>query len=164
MAQSWERLLFAHWEVDPALLQPVVPAGLELDTRDGAGWVGVTPFRVVGLRPRGVPPFRPFSTFLETNVRTYVSRDRRPGILFLSLDASSLAAVAAARAAYRLPYYLAEMSLAERAGGIDYAPRRRRPARRHALDVGYVARGDARPAAPGSLEHFLVERYCLYAA
>ena len=46
MGQSWERLLFAHWRVEPALLRQLVPRGLGLDLHEGAGWLGVTPFRV----------------------------------------------------------------------------------------------------------------------
>jgi uncharacterized protein len=164
MGQTWERLLFAHWEVDAALLGALVPPGLELDTYEGRAWIGVTPFRVVGLRPRRLPPVPRLSTFLETNVRTYVTRDGRPGILFFSLDASSLAAVAVARATYRLPYFPAEMRLSEHADAIDSSTRRRGPGRRRAFAIGYRVQDDVAPAEPGTLEHFLVERYCLYAA
>ena len=48
MAQTWEHLLFAHWPVDGL----DVPPGLELDRFDGQAWLGITPFRVSGLRLR----------------------------------------------------------------------------------------------------------------
>lgn len=32
MTQSWEKLLFAHWPIEPHLIQSKIPAPLELDT------------------------------------------------------------------------------------------------------------------------------------
>ena len=49
MAQTWERLLFAHWPVAAERMQDLVP-GLQVDTFDGRAWLGVTPFVVTGLR------------------------------------------------------------------------------------------------------------------
>ena len=110
MGQTWYSLLFAHWAVRPEALRPLIPQPLELDLRDGQAWLGVTPFVVGGLRLRGTPPLPWLSRFPELNVRTYVDYGAHPGIYFFSLDAARLAAVAAARRAYRLPYFHAEMS------------------------------------------------------
>lgn len=162
--QTWENLLFAHWRVDAEQVRALVPSRLSLDTHDGSAWLAVTPFRVSGLRLRGLVPLPLLSSFLELNVRTYVTAGDKPGIYFFSLDAASPWAVEAARRLYRLPYHHARMSAAERAGWIEYASARRswdehRP---------FVFRGRYRPtgeifeAKPGSLEHFLTERYCLY--
>src|SRR3954451_15209810 len=72
MAQSWLDLLFAHWAVPAEVLRPHVPAALSIDTYDGGAWLGITPFEVSGLRPRGMPPVPRLSRFPELNVRTYV--------------------------------------------------------------------------------------------
>ena len=161
-AQTWEDLLFAHWRVSEDALRDHVPLRLELDTFDGSVWLGVTPFRVAGLRLRGLPPLPALSSFPELNVRTYVTRDRKPGIWFFSLDADSRLAVEGAKATYRLPYFRAHMSAARRAGWIEYE------SHRAGGDAVFVARyrgeGDFFRPEPGSLEHFLTERYCLYAA
>jgi uncharacterized protein YqjF (DUF2071 family) len=164
MGQTWEHLLFAHWPVSHGVLRPLVPSGLELETFEGSAWVGVTPFRVSGLRLRGFPPAPRLSTFLELNVRTYVSRDGRPGIWFFSLDAASRLAVQAARRLYRLPYHLATMRAEPRGDWIHYESARRDGGTRPFVFSGdYRARGTPRTAPPGSREHFLAERYCLYA-
>jgi uncharacterized protein YqjF (DUF2071 family) len=164
MGQTWEHLLFTHWPVSDAVLSPLVPSGLELDTFEGSAWVGVTPFRVSGLRLRGFPPAPRLSTFLELNVRTYVSRDGRPGIWFFSLDAASRLAVRAARRLYRLPYHLATMRAEPRGDWIHYESARREGGPRPFVFSGdYRGRGTPRAAPPGSREHFLAERYCLYA-
>ena len=89
--------------------RPLIPEVLELDLRDGQAWVAVTPFRITGLRMRGLPPLPGSSNFLELNVRSYVRYQNRPGVFFFSLDAASLLAVMGARAGYHLPYYYARM-------------------------------------------------------
>ena len=60
---------------------------------------------MTGVRLRGTPAVPWLSAFPELNVRTYVTCGRKPGVWFFSLDASSALAVAAARAAYKLPYF-----------------------------------------------------------
>jgi uncharacterized protein YqjF (DUF2071 family) len=163
MAQTWLDLLFAHWRVPAEALRPHVAAALPIDTYDGTAWLGITPFEVSGLRPRGLPPFPRLSRFPELNVRTYTTLDGKPGIWFFSLDAKSAAAVAGARFTYRLPYYHADMEIERRDGGLRYRSQRvissGPPA---ALRARYEPTGPAAPPAPGTLEHWLTERYCLY--
>jgi hypothetical protein len=120
----------------------------------------VTPFVVTGLRARGLLPLPLASSFRELNVRTYVTRDGKPGVWFFSLDASSLVAVAAARRLYRLPYFPAEISVRRRGDEILYDCSRDDG---KAFSATYRPDGATFNAESGSLEHFLTERYCLYA-
>jgi uncharacterized protein YqjF (DUF2071 family) len=161
MGQTWEDLLFAHWAVPEEALRRHVPADVELETHDGRAWLGITPFRVTGLRLRGTLPLPRVSSFLELNVRTYVTRDGKPGIWFLSLDASSQLAVEAARRTYRLPYFRARIAAARRGGWIEYECARTEEGGR-VFSGRYRPVGERFEAAPGSLEAFLTERYCLY--
>jgi uncharacterized protein YqjF (DUF2071 family) len=160
MGQTWDDLLFAHWRVPAAAVREHVPAGLEVDEFDGSAWLGVTPFVVTGLRARGLVPLPLVSSFLELNVRTYVTRDARPGIWFFSLDASSQVAVAAARRLYRLPYFRATITCRRRNGRVVYDCARDDG---KAFSGSYEPTGPVSVAQPGTLEHFLAERYCLYA-
>jgi uncharacterized protein YqjF (DUF2071 family) len=163
MGQTWEDLLFTHWRVPPELLEPRLPQGLALDTFDGAAWLGIVPFRLSGLRLRGLLPLPRMSSFLELNVRTCVTAQDKPGIWFFSLDASSSFAVEAARRTYRLAYHRARMSETRRGEWIAYeCARSEEPGR--AFSARYRPVGEAREPKPGSLEAFLTERYCLYAA
>jgi uncharacterized protein len=158
--QTWRDLLFAHWPVPPEALRPAVPAELPVDTFAGSAWLGITPFAVSGARPHGTAPVPGLSGFLETNVRTYTTVGGRPGIWFLSLDAASALAVLGARRGYRLPYFRARMH-ARRAGDrTEYTTTRERPPA--ALALAYAPTGPVFQAAPGTLEHFLTERYRLY--
>jgi uncharacterized protein len=160
MGQTWDDLLFVHYRIPLQRLRELVPEGLQVQEHSGSGWVGVTPFAVTGLRARGLPAFPLVSSFLELNVRTYVIRDGKPGIWFFSLDASSQIAVEAARRFYRLPYFRARISLAQRGEKIAYDCSRDHG---KAFSAAYASDGDVFRAEPGSLEQFLTERYCLYA-
>jgi uncharacterized protein len=171
MHQSWHHLLFLHWEVPAAELQALLPPGLDLDTHEGIAYVGLIPFTLSGVRPAGVPAMPGLSTFHEVNVRTYVHRNGRdPGVWFFSLDASSMLAVTAARAAYHLPYFNAAIDFnasGEPLPVVDFQARRddsrgAMPANAH---IRYrPVEGAVQPARPNTVEHFLMERYILYAA
>ena len=157
-AQSWIDLAFLHWRVDADELRKLVGASVELDTYDGEAWLGVTPFLLADFRLRGIPPVPRLSTFPELNVRTYVTRDGKPGIWFFSLDAASTLAVEGAKRLYRLPYHRARMTCRRAGGGVQYESARAGAA----FSGTYRGAGDLFRAEPGSLEAFLTERYCLY--
>src|SRR5690348_5636242 len=89
MAQNWEDLLFAHWPVPMEAMRALVPRGLNLDTFEGQAWIGIVPFRMSGVRLRGLPPMPGLSAFPELNVRTYVKSGGKPGVWFFSLDAAN---------------------------------------------------------------------------
>ena len=160
MGQTWDDLLFAHWRVDAAVLHDLIPEGLAVDEHDGSAWLGVVPFELTGLRARGMYALPFVSSFRELNVRTCVTRDGKPGIWFLSLDASSQVAVELARRLYKLPYFNARISLERRGGRIVYECVRNE---RKTFSASYRGLAQPVPPKPGSLEHFLTERYCLYA-
>jgi uncharacterized protein len=158
-AQTWVDLAFLHWRVDEDAVRTLVPAGLELETFDGAAWLGIVPFLLTGLRLRGLPPLPGLSTFPELNVRTYVTRDAKPGIWFCSLDAASTWFVEGAKRIYRLPYRRANMRCERVSEGVQYESAREGAD----FSARYRGDGDLFHAEPGSLEWFLTERYCLYA-
>jgi uncharacterized protein len=162
MTQTWHDLLFAHWPVDEVLVRARVPRELPLDTWDGRAWLGVVPFRMANVAPRGVRLPSVLSAFPELNVRTYVTRGGRPGVYFFSLDASSLPAVAGARTVFGLPYFLADMQLRRDGASVEYRSRRRWSERPAGFDARYAPITDPSPPARGSFEYFLTERYCLY--
>jgi uncharacterized protein YqjF (DUF2071 family) len=159
--QTWHDLLFAHWPVAASVIRPLVPGWLNIDEYGGTSWVGVVPFRMTGVTLHGVPSLPVLSHFPEMNLRVYVERDGKAGVWFISLDATRLAAVWAARRFAHLPYYLARMNVTADGDSVVYSSERRD-------DSGVAFAGTYRPigpvhrSAPGSLEHFLTERYCLY--
>ena len=159
MGQTWERLLFAHWPVAPEQLEKVVPPELPLDVVDGQAWIAVTPFRVNAFRLRFTYPLPLISGFPEINVRTYVTVGGRPGIYFFSLDTSNRLAVEAARRVFRLPYFHARQHMDRTAFETERTQGDGPPA---AFRASYHPVGEPFQPRPGSIEHFLTERYCLY--
>ena len=159
----WVDLAFLHWPVPPEQLRELIPAALELDLRDGAAWVAVTPFRMTRVRPFGVLPVPTATDFPELNVRTYVRHAGRAGVWFFSLDAASWVAVLGARMLTGLPYYFARMRQQPTTDGVVYESAREHygaPAAR--FRARYAPSGDVFRADPESLEYWLTERYSLF--
>ena len=111
MRQTWSELLFAHYPISLDILRKLVPDALPLDSHNGMGWIGVVPFRMSGVRLRGLPPIPGTDRFPELNVRTYVKLDDKPGVYFFSLEAANLLAVMGAKTTYHLPYWYADMTM-----------------------------------------------------
>ena len=170
MTQRWNDLLFAHWPIAADAMARLLPPGLEVDTFDDYAWVGVVPFwmdqvriRAIGQRSIVIPSTGEFS---ELNLRTYV-RSRLTGlrgVFFFSLDAASALAVLGARAIFHLPYFLASMQRGnDPDGAIHYRSLRIFPSRGVRFEARYRSLDPTlAPGAPGTLAHFLTERYCLF--
>jgi uncharacterized protein len=155
--QSWSDLLFAHWPVPAATLRPHVPPALVIQEMEGSAWLGVVPFLLTGLTVRALPWG---ATFREVNVRTYVERDGKAGVWFFSLDADSGLAVWGARTFLNLPYRRARITMTRDGDDHLYEAHRRDGGAR--FSARYRPAGAVRHPLPGTLEHFLTERYCLY--
>lgn len=170
MRQRWNDLLFAHWPIPVSQMAALLPAGLEVDTYDGFAWAGVVPFwmdevasRVIASTTITVPTT---GTFPELNLRTYVRSQVSglSGVYFFSLDCASALAVLGARTLFHLPYFPASMSYKEDVQKIQYLSRRLLTRKNVRFEGSYRSVG-AVPAGvsqPGSIEHFLTERYCLF--
>lgn len=153
-----------HFAAAPESLAHLIPEGLDVDThRDSAGresaWIGIVGFRIEGTRTRFGPPLPWLGSFSELNVRTYVRHPQiGPGVLFLSLDSPRTLTNLAANRWFRVPY-IHSFVRHSRAGNriVCEAVRFRDPA----IKTKIVATlGEPLPpSVPGSLEHFLTERY-----
>jgi uncharacterized protein YqjF (DUF2071 family) len=142
--------------VDPAVVAPHLPEGTRPDVLEDRTYVGLVPFRMVGLglgRGHALPWA---GTFLETNVRLYsVDRTGRRGVVFLSLDADRAVVVPAIRALVGAPYRWARMDLSRTRDTVTYEARRRvgdRPRSRVVVRVGA-------PREPTALDDFLTARW-----
>ena len=162
--QTWDKLLFLHWPIPAEQLRPLIPSRLAIDTFDGTAWIGVIPFTFWGTRPPLLPAVPLISSSHELNVRTYVHLDGVPGVWFFSLDAANPLAVLGARIGFALPYFQALMKLDEEGQAIRFSSRRVHPGAPAADFAATWTGGEPMPELePGTLDFFLVERYCLYA-
>lgn len=161
LRQNWHDLLFAHWPIAASKIRHLIPRPLEIQEFDGTSWVAAVPFRMSGVMHRPLPDLPSISAFPELNLRLYVTYENKPGVWFVSLDAANSLAVWGARTFYHLPYFRADMELSERANGIQFRSRRRKP--NVEFQAHYRPTSTPYRSTPGTLEHFLTERYCLYA-
>jgi len=165
MIHGWNTLTFLHWRYDPAVIQALMPPGLDVEVFDGSAWVGLVPFEMRVTPPRGgAVPWA--SNFPETNVRTYAKApDGSTGVWFLSLDAARLGAVVVARTTYRLPYFWSKMHVSRVGSIVTYQSRRRWPGPVGASSAVAVDVGEAFDADElGDLDHWLTARWRLYSA
>lgn len=164
----WEQLVYLHWDVDPDEVARLLPAGLTPEVIEGRSWVGLVPFRMAGIRlatpgARSLP--LPWSTFAETNVRTYViGPDGGRGVYFHSLDVPFVAPTAVARLGFRLPYCTSTMLLEQRGSRLGALAQRRWPrpsdvvTSRVIVDIGDVVT----PQQRTTLDVALSARWALY--
>lgn len=185
----WANLLFLHWPVRPAAIAAFLPPGVEVDTFGGDAFVALVPFRMEETRFAGVPNLPGLSMFYECNVRTYVKVGPLKAVWFFSLDAQTLLPVLGGRWLWNLNYIHSGFTVRHTAESTDYTVHRETgawPLRSLATfdnvagmasagqDAGAAvpslmastrivwSPGQALPATrPGSLEHFLTERYYL---
>jgi hypothetical protein len=158
--QTWHDLVFLHWPVAASTLRPLVPEPLEIHHYGGRAWVAVTPFWMSGVRLRNWPDLPWLSHFPELNVRTYVTFRGKPGVWFFSLDAGNRLAVTVARRWFHLPYMHARMRVRQVEERVEYCSVRGDGT---TFEASYGPIGPPARAEPGSLDHWLTERYCLYA-
>ena len=164
LRMRWCDLLFAHWRVEAEALRRLVPGGLELDLFDGQAYVGAVPFTMEGVSPRLFPNVPGLHRFPELNLRTYVKAVGKPSVWFFSLDAGQRVAVRVARRFFHLPYFDAKFQIDHKSESVEYsAVRTHRGAPKAAFAANYRPIGPPYHSAPGSLDSWLTDRYCMSA-
>ena len=165
LTAEWNNLLMLNYAVDPALLQRFVPAGTELDTFEGNTYVSLVAFEFNRSRLLGFPiPFH--QAFEEINLRFYVRRSSRRGVVFIRELVPKQAVATIARLAFNENYTCVPMSHritthpqnntveAEYAWGSDH--------KRSFMRI--KAEGSSFLPPDGSLSQFITEHYWGYAA
>lgn len=159
-SQRWSDLVFLHWRVDAAEVAPLLPSGLTPDVHDGSSWVGLIPFVLDRATVFGSPPVPYLGDFVEINVRLYaVDGEGRRGVVFVSLDASRLAAVLAARVLFALPYVWSRTTLERDGDRLEFHGRHHTGA--HA-STRIVARAASAPVVDDATADFLTARWALF--
>jgi uncharacterized protein len=160
-SQRWRDLLFCHWQVPAAALQAHIPTGLQLDTWQDTAWVSTVSFRLQDVRRRWLPALPPMAGFLELNLRTYVRFEGEPAIYFLRIHAGKRSVVFLTRRLIPLPYFFAHITYTRQAG--DYCFDCRARTNGGTFTAAHSSSEPQSGAVGGSLDAWLLERYCLYA-
>jgi len=172
LTAEWRKLIMAQYAVDPAVLQPYLPGGLELDVYGGQSFVSLVGFLFDRVRLKGVPV--PWHTrFEEVNLRFYVKRVLpdgavRRGVVFISEIVPKPAITLTARALYGEAYRTAATRHLWRTsaqGELDMSYSWQLPRPRRSNKWQHVSvQADAAPVdiAAGSMEEFITEHYWGY--
>ena len=165
LQQRWSELAYFHWPYEPGAVQRLLPAGVRVDTFDGAAWVGLIPFEMRDVRLGPMPPMPRLGSFIEVNVRTYVTDGRgRRAVWFFSLDVPRSAVVAVARSVFGLPYCWANADHVVDGDRHRYRIERRWPHRaRPTADIRWRVGSPLDEHETSALDDFLVARWALVA-
>lgn len=161
MGQRWKDAVFLHWRISVEQAAGYMPPGVVPDVFDGSAWVGIIGFQMqeasLGTGP-GIPYF---GTFTEINVRLYSREpDGTRGVVFVTLDATRLAVVLAARTA-GIPYvwsHATYLPAKANSAAVGYSVRRFRGGARS--DFAVIPDFDA--TAEDSLSVHLTARFGLH--
>lgn len=160
--QSWNELLFVHYRIDVKDIRHLVPKQLKLQEFDGSSWIGVVPFAMNKVMRRPFLALPWFSYFLELNVRLYVEYEGKPGVWFLSLDATNPFVVWAGNKFFYLPYKNAQMRTFKKGEVTYYSSIRKSSVEPAEFEIQYKPTSGVFYSKPNTLESFLTERYCFY--
>ncbi len=109
LTAEWKNLLMLNYNVEPSLLEPFVPAGTVLDQLAGKTYVSLIGFEFNATRVFGrAVPFH--QSFEEVNLRFYVRRGERRGVVFIRELVPKIAVAAIARIAIGEKYSSVPMS------------------------------------------------------
>jgi hypothetical protein len=162
LSAKWENLIMANYAVDPQLLIPYLPAGVELDYHDGKTYVSLVGFLFKNTKLFSVPiPL--LGTFEEVNLRFYVKRTEgssvKRGVVFINETVPYKAVAWMANKLYKEHYTavptksqfkidskLKHIAYQWRAAGIWNT-------------ISVVAKNEVLPMKPGSIEEFIFENY-----
>jgi len=109
LTADWNNLLMLNYAVDASLVQPFVPAGTELDLFEGRTYLSLVGFEFNRSRILGfAAPFH--QAFEEVNLRFYVRRSSRRGVVFIRELVPRYVVAAIARFAFKENYSCVPMS------------------------------------------------------
>lgn len=161
--QRWDYMLFAHWPVPAHFLAEYIPPAFEVDLFQNKAWLSFVPFFARNTRLRGFPRFPFYHSYLELNLRTYVTYKGVPGIYLLSLDANKWPVVSGAKIASFLPYYHAKINLRIQEKKIHFNAKRSDPGKpAKTFEAVYQPFSPIFMPEKGSVDWWLLERYCFW--
>jgi len=157
LTAEWKNLLMLNYAVDPSLLEPFVPAGTELDAFDGKTYLSLVGFEFNRTRVLGFAvPFH--QNFEEVNLRFYVRRSSKRGVVFIRELVPKYAVAAVARLLFKENYSCVPMSHRAEAGSVEYSWKL--GSERCVMSI--ETDGESFVPPDGSLSQFITEHYWGY--
>ena len=157
LTAEWKNLLMLNYAVEASLLAPFVPAGTELDAFEGKTYLSLVGFEFNRTRVLGFAiPFH--QNFEEVNLRFYVRRGSKRGVVFIRELVPKYAVAAVARLAFNENYSCVPMSHRIEAGKAEYTWN----LGSERCVMGIETEGESFVPPEGSLSQFITEHYWGY--
>jgi len=161
LTAKWNDLIMANYEVEPSIVQPLIPSGVELDLFEGRCFVSLVGFMFLDTRVLDfLVPFH--VNFEEVNLRFYVKRvtdsETRRGVVFIKEIVPRAAIATVARVLYGEPYECWSMSNSRDENSVSYEWHDSHCANRLSVDRG------ENMGVPADDSHgsFIIEHYWGY--
>ena len=165
LTAEWNNLIMANYYIDPAILQPYVPAKTELDFYDGKCYVSLIGFMFQKTKLLGVSvPFH--ANFEEVNLRFYVRYNDngqwKRGAVFIKEIVPKPAISIIANLLYHEKYSTMRMKhfFNKNEQGINLGYHWKHNNKWNKLEA--TAPAEPSPMIPGSEEEFIAEHYWGY--
>lgn len=155
LTQTWQDVLFLHWPVPPAMLEQHIPIDLKVDLFEQNAWLSIVLFKVNGQRIRLLPAFPGTDSYVQLNIRTYVTYRGKQGIYFFNLDVTNRF-VAQLASMGGLKYRYAKMALQLKDNSYFFTSHSNKFKER--ARISYKPLSSETPSS--SFDKWLVERYC----
>ena len=108
LSAKWNNLINITYAVDPKVLLPHLPKGLNLDMVDGKAFVSFVAFEFNEVRVKGFKiPFH--RNFPEINLRFYVNKNGKRGVVFIKEYVPKYLVALIANKIYNEPYSAIKM-------------------------------------------------------
>lgn len=167
LTAQWRSLAMLNYEIDPAILEPYLPAGTTLDAWNEKHYISIVGLMFLNTRLYGIPmPLH--RDFEEVNLRFYVRRaindELRRGVVFIKEIVPKRAIAAVARAIYNENYITMPMTHAFHSAGCAHRVTYEwgHPPAQHNLSI--EVNGEPTMLRDDSEEAFIAEHYWGYAA
>jgi uncharacterized protein YqjF (DUF2071 family) len=165
LSARWENLIMANYAIDPDLLRPFLPKGVELDTFEDKTYVSLVGFMFKDTSLFDIPiPF--LGTFEEINLRFYVKRIEgdtvKRGVVFINETVPYKPVAWLANKLYK-EHYIAiparnNITISDTAKSIRYEWK----LNQRWNHIAVQSANESEPMLPGSVEEFIFEHYYGY--
>ncbi|ULQ50955.1 YqjF family protein [Flavihumibacter fluvii] len=165
LSARWEDLVMANYAVDPAILQPYLPKGVELDTFRDNAYISLVGFMFKQTSLFHIPiPF--LGTFEEINLRFYVKRVEaegvKRGVVFINETVPFKAVAWLANRLYKEHYMAIPTKNTITRTGTAKQIRYEWKINKAWNHLAVNAAAEKAPMLPGSIEEFIFEHYYGY--
>jgi len=168
LTADWRQLVMLNFPIEPAVLEPYVPRGTELDSWQGTTYISLVAFSFLNTKLKGIPiPFH--RNFEEINLRFYVRAEEQGeqvrGVVFIKEVVPRAAIALTARLIYNENYIACptRSTLVSPQDGVDGDASYQWKHAGDWLTLGAAFAGEPAALDPGSEEEFIAEHYWGYA-